>query len=59
MAITEPLQLAEILRAAADAHHVYEQSLAHPDSDWPTWYARYIFEKRTKAQSGMLGDYGR
>ena len=38
--------------------HVYEQSLGHPDSDWPTWYARYIFENQTKSQSEMLGDYG-
>jgi hypothetical protein len=58
MTITGPSQLAEILRAAAKAHHVYEQSLGHPDSDWPTWYARYIFDSQTKAQSGMLGDYG-
>jgi len=58
MTITGPSQLAEILRAAANAHHIYEQSLGHSDSDWPTWYARYIFEKQTKGQSEMLGDYG-
>jgi hypothetical protein len=58
MTITGPSQLAEILRAAANAHQVYEQSLGHPDNDWPTWYARYIFDIQTKAQSGVLGDYG-
>ena len=58
MTITGPSQLAEILRAAANAHHIYEQSLGHPDSDWPTWYARYIFDCQAKAQSGVLGDYG-
>jgi hypothetical protein len=36
MTITGPSQLAEILRAAANAYHIYEQSLGHPDSDWPT-----------------------
>lgn len=58
MKITAPSQLAEILRAAANAHRVYEQSLGHPDSDWPTWYAHYIFDNQTQAQGGMLGDYG-
>ena len=58
MTITNPSQLAEMLRAAANAHHVFEQSLGHPDSEWPTWYARYIFDIQTKAEIGMLGDYG-
>ena len=58
MTITGPSQLAEILRAAANAHHIHEQSLGHPDSDWPTWYARYIFDNETKVQSGILGGYG-
>ena len=58
MTITDPSQLAEILRAAATAHHSYEQSLGHPDDDWPTWYARYMFDNQAKGQSDMLGDYG-
>jgi hypothetical protein len=58
MTITGPSQLGEILRAAAKAHHISEQSLGHHDSDWATWYARHIFEKQTKGQSEMLGDYG-
>lgn len=61
MTITSPSQLAVMLQAAANAHQVYEQSLGHLDRDWPTWYAHYIFDnqtKATKAQSGMLGDYG-
>ena len=58
MTITSPSQLAELLRAAANAHDVYEQSLGHFDSDWPTWYARYIFNNPTKPQTGMFGDYG-
>ncbi len=57
MTIADPSQLAEILRAAANAHDVYEQSVGYPDSDWPTWYARYIFHNVTKVQSGILGDY--
>lgn len=58
MTIADPSQLAEILRAAKNAHDVYEQSLSHPDIDWPTWYARYIFDHQTKVQGGILGDYG-
>jgi hypothetical protein len=58
MTISDPSQLAQILQAAANAHDVYEQSVGHPDDDWPTWYARYIFDNQTKTQSGMLGDYG-
>jgi hypothetical protein len=58
MTITSPSQLADMLRAAANAHDVHEQSLGHSDSDWPTWYARYIFDNQTKAQDAMLGDYG-
>ena len=35
MTITDPSQLADMLRAAASAHDVYERSLGHFDSDWP------------------------
>ena len=58
MTIANPSQLADLLRAAANAHDAYEQSLGHSDSDWPTWYARYIFKNQTEPQTGMFGDYG-
>jgi len=55
--ITDPSQLANLLRAAANAHDVYERSLGHVDSDWPTWYAKYIFDKNpTNGEIGMFGD---
>ena len=55
MTITGPSQLAEILRAAANAHDVHEHSLGLPDSDWPTRYARYIFDtKNSEASSPRL-----
>ncbi len=57
MIITDPSQLADLLRAAANAHDIYERSLGYLDSDWPTWFARYIFDKnQTKGEIGMLGD---
>jgi|HubBroStandDraft_4_1064222.scaffolds.fasta_scaffold824241_1 hypothetical protein len=58
MTITSPLQLADMLQAAANAHQIYEHMLGHPDGDWPMWYAHYIFDVQPKAQKGMLGDYG-
>jgi hypothetical protein len=34
-------ELAQAMRKAADAHHVYEQ--AHgKDENWPEWYANYM-----------------
>jgi len=42
--IRDPEELAQLLRQAADAHHIYETSLGHSDPDWPMWYARYIFD---------------
>lgn len=39
---SEVLHLASQLKAASEAHHVYETRLGHPDSDWPTWYANFI-----------------
>lgn len=35
-------QLAGALRDAQSAHHVYEQTLGHPDANWADWYAGYI-----------------
>jgi hypothetical protein len=41
--------LAGALKAAADAHHEFEQTNG-PDPDWPRWYADYI-EKHYSAAS--------
>ena len=38
-------ELAELLRAAAQAHHEYETELGRPDEDWPTWYAEWILAR--------------
>lgn len=45
------IELATILRDAAEAHHVYEESIGHADSDWPTWYAEYMLATMTNAVS--------
>lgn len=38
--------LAKLLRAAADAHHEYEQGLAvKPDPNWPEWYAAFVVQQ--------------
>lgn len=39
---TNVLHLAKLLKDASDAHHTYEVSIGHPDSDWPTWYANFM-----------------
>ncbi len=39
-------QLATLLREAEAAHAEYERQLGHPDSDWPTWYARFILSRQ-------------
>jgi hypothetical protein len=36
-------ELAQALRRAADAHDRHEARLGHPDPDWPSWYAQYLF----------------
>jgi len=36
--------LAKLLKAASEAHHLYEQSLHHADADWYSWYAQYVLE---------------
>ena len=33
-------ELAELLKAAENAHGEYER-----DADWPTWYAGYILDR--------------
>ncbi len=37
--------LAQLLKEAQSAHHIYEQELGKADVNWASWYARYIFEK--------------
>lgn len=34
--------LAQLLKDAAAAHHVFEQQQGKPDANWPEWYADYI-----------------
>jgi hypothetical protein len=38
-------RLADLLREAEHAHAIYERHLGHPDTDWPTWYARHIYDR--------------
>lgn len=38
--------LASSLRHAAEAHHVYEESLGHRDEDWVEWYAQEMIQER-------------
>ena len=44
-----------LLRAAADAHHVFERDALHGvyDEAWPEWYGRHIVEH------GIAGALGR
>lgn len=42
-------RLTDALRAAADAHHVYEQEHG-TDPDWPRWYAEHM--TRSLAEDG-------
>jgi hypothetical protein len=44
-------ELAQLLRETAQAHHVYEQSLGHPDKEWPQWYAEYMIRKLEDRES--------
>lgn len=37
--------LTSLLKAAEQAHGVYESSLGHRDEDWPSWYAAYILKQ--------------
>ena len=41
-------ELASLLREAEAEHAKYEKSLGHADSDWPTWYARYVLDQIEK-----------
>jgi hypothetical protein len=38
-------RLADLLREAERAHALYERQLGHSDADWPTWYARHIYDR--------------
>lgn len=38
-------ELERLLRSAEEAHADYERELGHPDADWPTWYAHWIFQQ--------------
>lgn len=37
--------LADALREAEMAHHIYETEMGH-DPDWPLWYARHIVQEQ-------------
>jgi hypothetical protein len=43
-------RLADILREAEDAHHVYERHLGRVDPEWPAWYARHIIDRLTESE---------
>lgn len=36
--------LEQLLRDAEAAHSLYEVDLGHRDDNWPSWYARYIWD---------------
>ncbi len=40
--------LAQALRRAEAAHGQHEAQIGHPDPDWPTWYAHYMFDEQTE-----------
>jgi hypothetical protein len=43
-------RLADILREASDAHHVYERHIGSADKNWPAWYARHIIDRLTESE---------
>jgi hypothetical protein len=43
-------QLEALLRNAEAAHGKYEESLGHPDPNWPRWYAEYILDQVPEAR---------
>ena len=44
-------KLTELLKAAAEAHHAYEQGTGKKDENWPAWYAKWIVEQDHSASS--------
>lgn len=43
-------QLAKLLHDAEIAHGKYEESLGHPDPNWPKWYAEWILDQIPEAR---------
>ncbi len=44
-------RLADLLRAAEQAHAAYERELGRRDEDWPSWYARYMIDRLAEDSS--------
>lgn len=44
-------KLTQALTEAAEAHHVFEAGLGHPDANWQRWYAEFILSKYGPLQS--------
>ena len=40
-----PEKLTDLLTAAAEAHHKYQESVGIIDTNWQQWYANYILTK--------------
>jgi len=45
-----PSKLADYLRAAEEAHSVYQREQLHGvrDENWPDWYAKYIVNRMSQ-----------
>jgi hypothetical protein len=50
VAYATPFDLADALKDAARAHHLYEQKTGKPDPQWAEWYALYTFRKAHPGQ---------
>jgi len=48
--------LEALLRAAAAAHHVYEQGLGKPDDNWQGWYAAHMAKAIARDKSRKHSD---
>jgi hypothetical protein len=46
--------LADLLREAAQHHHLYEQTA--PDHDWADWYAPYVHAREQGSDSEAAAD---
>lgn len=54
-------EIENILFVAKGEHHLYEESLGHPDEDWATWYATFIYpfttEPTTKGDNSQFSRF--
>lgn len=47
-----------LLRAAAEAHHVYEAKLGHPDENWQGWYANHMADQIAADRAAIALGFG-